>query len=190
MLTTITLILSYLIGSVSPGFIICKILYNSDPRSIGTASTGATNAARVGGLKFFLIVLSLDMLKGAVAIILLQNFGAENLSPFALLGVVIGHIFPIGLGFRGGRGVAPYLGAHFVLQSNLIFPALILALAVKSLKVRKEFKAMALFVFPIFLLLSHSDTYLVLASLVASVIVFCAHLPFFERSITLQTKVS
>jgi len=106
------LIASYLLGSISSAIIICKILGLPDPRTQGSKNPGATNVLRIGGKKVAAFVLLFDGLKGALPVILATYFFAVNIFELTiiLLCAFLGHIFPIFYGFKGGKGVATYLG--------------------------------------------------------------------------------
>ncbi|NQY42163.1 MAG: glycerol-3-phosphate 1-O-acyltransferase PlsY [Legionellales bacterium] len=120
-----SIILAYLIGSLSFSIIICKILKLPDPRTIGSKNAGATNVSRLTNKKISLLVLFLDVLKGTITIIFAFYL---SLSPFLInmiaIAVVIGHIFPIFFNFKGGKGVATFLGILIVLSPTLSIVAL------------------------------------------------------------------
>jgi glycerol-3-phosphate acyltransferase PlsY len=103
------ILFSYVCGSIPFGLLISYFFKTNDPRSIGSKNIGATNVLRIGGFKLGLMTLILDILKGFVAIkiTLLLNSDLIGLSIFF---VVIGHIFPIWLKFKGGKGVATFIG--------------------------------------------------------------------------------
>ena len=105
------LIASYLLGSISSAIIICKIVGLPDPRTKGSKNPGATNVLRIGGKKIAAFVLLFDGLKGALPVILAHylDFSLFELT-IILLCAFLGHVFPIFYGFKGGKGVATYLG--------------------------------------------------------------------------------
>lgn len=105
--------LSYLIGSIPFGLVLGKFFKVGDIRTIGSGNIGATNALRTGNKKFALMVLLCDGIKGAVAILFIHLLFHEAYPHAALIaGVasIIGHIFPVWLRFKGGKGVATALG--------------------------------------------------------------------------------
>lgn len=108
------LICSYLLGSVPFGVIVTRIAGAADPRSIGSGNIGATNVLRTGRKGLAAITLVLDGAKGAAAVL-----AAEAVSPgsgvLAAVGAFFGHIFPIWLRFKGGKGVATLLGLTLAL---------------------------------------------------------------------------
>lgn len=103
--------LAYLIGSFSTAIITCKIMGLEDPRKTGSNNPGATNVLRHGGKKAAIITLLGDMLKGLIPVLLAIQFQADTLT-VALVGLfaLLGHIFPVYYGFKGGKGVATYYG--------------------------------------------------------------------------------
>ena len=110
-------IIAYLLGSISGAIIICRLMGMPDPRTQGSKNPGATNVLRTGSKKAGLMVLAFDMLKGLVAVLLASLFGMEGI----LLGLVaaaavVGHVYPVFFGFKGGKGVATALGALLVLS--------------------------------------------------------------------------
>jgi len=105
------LIASYLLGSISSAIIICKIMGLPDPRTKGSKNPGATNVLRIGGKKIAASVLLFDGLKGALPVILAHYLGFSLFElTIILLCAFLGHVFPIFYGFKGGKGVATYLG--------------------------------------------------------------------------------
>ena len=105
------LIGSYLLGSISSAIIICKIFNLPDPRTQGSGNPGATNVLRIGGKKVAAFVLIFDGLKGAIPVMLAHYFGLNLFElTIILLSAFLGHVFPIYYGFKGGKGVATYLG--------------------------------------------------------------------------------
>ena len=108
-------LLSYLLGSIPFGFLLSKIFLKKDIREIGSGNIGATNVLRTGrkGLAFFTLVL--DIGKGFGAVIATSIFGI-NYAMIASIFVVIGHIFPIWLKFKGGKGVATAIGVFIAID--------------------------------------------------------------------------
>jgi len=111
------IICAYLIGSISAAIIVCKILNLPDPRTQGSNNPGATNVLRIGGKKAAAIVLIADGLKG-VAPVLVANYLGFSLLDVSLvaLAAFLGHVYPVFFGFKGGKGVATFLGSLFALN--------------------------------------------------------------------------
>jgi glycerol-3-phosphate acyltransferase PlsY len=123
MLTDLALIiLAYLLGSLSFGLLVARIYGEADLRHRGSGNIGATNVARILGKTAGLVTLLGDGAKGVVAVLLAQAWGHASMLPaVAALAAVLGHMFPLYHGFRGGKGVATALG---VLLPTLPWPLL------------------------------------------------------------------
>lgn len=117
-----TILISYLIGCFSSAYFLGKMSKNIDIRSYGSGNAGATNALRVLGKKMGALTFVLDILKGVIAVFIGQIILGFNGSLLASLFVVLGHNFPVFLGFKGGKGIATSLGALLILnwQTGLI----------------------------------------------------------------------
>jgi glycerol-3-phosphate acyltransferase PlsY len=129
-------VLAYLIGSVPSGYLVVRALTGQDLRKVGSGRTGGTNAMRAGGLGAGLVTGVLDVLKGAAAVCLTRfmlSGQIAQLSGFAwvevaaAIAVVIGHIWSLYLGFRGGAGTGPNVGAAIALwpYTGFILPPLV-----------------------------------------------------------------
>ena len=108
-------IISYLMGSIPFGFILTKIFLKKDIREIGSGNIGATNALRTGNKAIGYSTLILDILKAVVPIIYIKIFYEDSLY-LASLCAFLGHVFPIWLKFKGGKGVATYVGILFAIN--------------------------------------------------------------------------
>ncbi|MDA9663383.1 glycerol-3-phosphate 1-O-acyltransferase PlsY [Candidatus Pelagibacter sp.] len=111
------ILVSYIFGSVPFGFILTKIFLNKDIRNIGSGNIGATNALRTGNKTLAYVTLILDVTK-AILPVLYIKFNYPDYIYIASLSVFLGHVFPIWLKFKGGKGVATYVGILFSI--NLI----------------------------------------------------------------------
>ena len=116
----IVILFSYLSGSIPFGLILTKIFGNQDIRNIGSGNIGATNVLRTGNKFLAALTLVLDILKGYIPVIIAQLYFPELIQLSCLL-AFLGHIFPIWLKFKGGKGVATYLGILFALSIQLSF---------------------------------------------------------------------
>jgi len=110
-------LLGYLCGSVPFGLLVAKRLRGVDVRAVGSGNIGATNVVRAAGRKIGLVVLLLDALKGALPVLLTQWLVPGDLRLASLVGLaaVLGHVFPVWLRLRGGKGVATAAGVQQVL---------------------------------------------------------------------------
>lgn len=108
-LLIIALLFGYLCGSVPFGLILSKMAGLGDIRNIGSGNTGATNVLRTGNKKIAAAVLVADVLKGTIPVLIASQFGVE-LAMAAGFGAFIGHLYPVWLKFKGGKGIATYIG--------------------------------------------------------------------------------
>jgi len=106
----IALIVGYLLGSIPFGLLLTKLAGTGDIRLVGSGNIGATNVLRTGRKGLAAGTLIGDLLKGTVAVLLMHRLGGINAGLVAGLGAVLGHVFPVWLGFKGGKGVATYIG--------------------------------------------------------------------------------
>ena len=112
----IILIIAYLIGSIPFGYLIVRTKGGGDVRQTGSGGTGATNVSRRAGKAAGVLTLLLDASKGAAAVLIAQTVGgSEWVKAAAAIAVIVGHIFPVWLGFRGGKGVATGVGVFLIL---------------------------------------------------------------------------
>jgi len=126
-----TLIFGYLLGSIPFGLILTRLAGLGDVRSIGSGNIGATNVLRTGNKKLAAATLILDALKGTFAVLIAWRYG-EAAAIAAGFGAFIGHLFPVWIGFKGGKGVATYLGILIGLAwpGALIFAAVWIVTAI------------------------------------------------------------
>ena len=113
-------ITSYLMGSIPFGFLLTKIFLNKDIRKIGSGNIGATNALRTGNKMIGYTTLFFDILKAVLPVLLVKFYFSEFVY-IASLCSFLGHVFPIWLNFKGGKGVATYVGILFALNIYLGF---------------------------------------------------------------------
>ncbi|SFV28335.1 glycerol-3-phosphate 1-O-acyltransferase PlsY [Hyphomicrobium facile] len=127
----LALVIGYLLGSIPFGLLLTRAAGLGDIRSIGSGNIGATNVLRTGNKGLAAATLLLDAAKGAVAVLIARHFLGETPAMLAGLGAFIGHIFPVWLGFKGGKGVATYLGVLIALawQCAAVFAVLWLSVA-------------------------------------------------------------
>ena len=111
-------IFSYISGSIPFGLILTKLFLNKDIRKVGSKNIGATNVLRTGNKLIAVLTLLLDIFKGVVPIII-TSYYFQNLIYLSGLMAFLGHIFPVWLKFKGGKGIATYLGILFVISFKL-----------------------------------------------------------------------
>jgi len=130
-LCLLSFVIGYLLGSIPFGLLLTKLAGLGDLRQIGSGNIGATNVLRTGNKPVAALTLLLDLLKGTTAVWIGSHFG-----PYAAmaagLGAFLGHLYPVWLGFHGGKGVATYIGVLLGLywQGALVFCAVWLLVAV------------------------------------------------------------
>ena len=106
----IALIVGYLLGSIPFGLILTRLAGSGDIRAVGSGNIGATNVLRTGRKGLAAATLLGDMLKGTAAVLLMNWLDGTDAALVAGLGAVLGHVFPVWLKFKGGKGVATYIG--------------------------------------------------------------------------------
>ena len=113
----------YLLGSIPFGLVITRLAGTQDLRTIGSGNIGATNVLRTGRKELAALTLVLDALKGTAAVLIADRYGGQDLAVLAALGAFLGHLFPVWLRFKGGKGVATYIGLLVALawQATIVF---------------------------------------------------------------------
>ena len=145
----VVVVVAYLLGSIPFGYLLVKVFRGQDIRLSGSGNIGATNVARSGARGLGIITLALDALKGYVAVLhaahaahvdlkhadvqLLHPNHAANLMAIAALAAVVGHVFPVWLKFKGGKGVATALGVFIPIFPKALLVALIIFVVVVAI---------------------------------------------------------
>jgi glycerol-3-phosphate acyltransferase PlsY len=141
----LTLAMAYLLGSVPFGYLLVRFFRKEDIRAIGSGNIGATNVARSGAKGLGILTLVLDALKGYLAVLIAMHLapsigrGPSDLAIAAAVAAVLGHVFPVWLGFRGGKGIATALGVFIALvwpvalASFIVFLVIVLTTRIVSL---------------------------------------------------------
>ena len=149
----IVAVYSYLLGSIPFGLVLTKIFLKKDIREIGSGNIGTTNVLRTGKKTLAIATLILDLLKGYLSIIITFTY-FENLISYSALICFIGHIFPVWLKFKGGKGVATYLGVILALSYKffLIFGItwLVLSFLFRYASISSIFSSLIVFVYSYF----------------------------------------
>jgi glycerol-3-phosphate acyltransferase PlsY len=148
----VALMLGYLLGSIPFGLILTRMAGTQDLRTVGSGNIGATNVLRTGRKGLAAATLLGDMLKGTLAVMIARSIGGPNAAMIAALGAFLGHLFPVWLNFRGGKGVAVYIGVLLGLlpAAALMFGAIWLTTAFTT-RYSSLSALVASFVTPIFL---------------------------------------
>jgi len=145
----IVILFSYLSGSIPFGLILTKIFGYKDIRNIGSGNIGATNVLRTGNKFLAALTLILDIFKGYIPVIITQQFFPEFIQLSCVL-AFLGHVFPVWLKFKGGKGVATYLGILLALSIQLgflfIFTWLTVSLIFKYSSLSSMFSSLTVFI--------------------------------------------
>ncbi len=184
-------ILGYVFGSVPFGLLLAKAAGLGDVRNIGSGNIGATNVLRTGNKPIAIATLICDVLKGTIPVLIAAHYYDFNASLAAAFGAMAGHIFPVWLGFKGGKGVATLIGVLFGLYwpIALIFLAVWLAFAF-AFKFSSLAALASSMLLPIWaLLLGHLE--LALPTAVLAVVIWIMHRPNIGRLMNkTESKIS
>ena len=169
--------LAYLIGSISTAIITCKIMGIEDPRKTGSHNPGATNVLRHGGKKAAIITLFGDILKGFIPVLIATQLQIEP-PGIALVGLfaLLGHVFPVYYGFKGGKGVATYYGVILGMNWLVGFIAVAIWLGMAAIvKISSLSALVSIFFTPLILWHFSQSVELTSAVSIMSILVFWRH---------------
>lgn len=132
MLWIVVLLVAYLLGSIPFGYLLVRFFRQEDIRTTGSGNIGATNVVRSGAKGLGVVTLLLDLLKALIAVEIAKHVAPADVNLAITAGVVavLGHIFPVWLGFRGGKGVASALGVFLALSPMTAAGALVVFLII------------------------------------------------------------
>ena len=185
----------YFFGSIPFAYIFPKIFGLGDIRKLGSGNVGATNVLRTGNKLLAIIVLAFDIIKGFIPLFILKNYYYNELSEFTILCIgsvaIIGHIFPIWLKFKGGKGVATYIG--FLFAINYIF-GIIFIITWLLIAFLKKYSSLAsiisLILLPLFaILFSYQEHVIYLLILINLIIIFKHYSNIYRLINKLETKI-
>lgn len=125
-------VIGYLFGSIPSGIILARMMNLGNLRDIGSGNIGATNVLRTGNKKAAALTLLFDAAKGAVVVLVARQFASEDAAQLAALMAFLGHCFPIWLRFKGGKGVATYLGILWAVSWPMGLAACVIWLVVAA----------------------------------------------------------
>jgi glycerol-3-phosphate acyltransferase PlsY len=176
MIEFISVLIGYLCGSIPFGLILTKAAGLGDVRNIGSGNIGATNVLRTGNKRIAALTLLLDGLKGAAPVLVLNYFGEPQAGMIAGLAAMTGHIFPVWLKFKGGKGVATSLGVLFGLYwpLGLIFIGIWLFLAF-TFRISSLAGLVTSALSPLWAYLLGCDKELVLTAIVIAIAIWIMH---------------
>jgi acyl phosphate:glycerol-3-phosphate acyltransferase len=148
----VAFVIGYLLGSIPFGLVLTKLAGTADLRTVGSGNIGATNVLRTGRKDLAAATVLLDALKGTAAVLIAGHFGGPIAAMVAGLGAFLGHLFPVWLNFKGGKGVAVYIGILLGLfwPAAILFCLIWLAIAL-SFRYSSLAALVASFVTPLFL---------------------------------------
>ena len=157
-------IFSYILGSIPFGLLISKIFGLGDIRSFGSGNIGATNVLRTGNKVAAALTLFFDIFKGSLALIITKTFYTDLIF-LSFIAVYLGHIFPIWLKFKGGKGVATFIGGLIVINYKVcIIYLLSWALITKIFKISSLSALMAFFIIFIYSIIFEQKDFIILMS--------------------------
>jgi len=173
----ILVVVAYLLGSIPFGYLIVRGKGAGDIRQTGSGGTGATNVSRRAGKAAGVLTLLLDAAKGCVAVLIAKAFGGDDwVIAAAAIAALVGHIFPVWLGFRGGKGVATGVGIFVVLApvallcAGVVFVAIVLLTRYVSLG-----SITAAVLIPVLVWVQSDSRTLLVAAIVGAALIVFAH---------------
>jgi len=185
----------YFFGSIPFAYILPKIFGLGDIRNIGSGNVGATNVLRAGNKLLAIIVLAFDIIKGFAPLFVLKNYYHNELSEIIILFIgsaaILGHIFPIWLKFKGGKGVATYIG--FLFAINYIF-GIIFIITWLLIAFLKKYSSLAsitsLVLLPLFVMLFSYEKQIIYLLMLINLIIISKHYSNIYRLINKsETKI-
>jgi len=185
----------YFFGSIPFAYILPKIFGLGDIRNLGSGNVGATNVLRAGNKLLAIIVLAFDIIKGFAPLFVLKNYYHNELSEIIILFIgsaaILGHIFPIWLKFKGGKGVATYIG--FLFAINYIF-GIIFIITWLLIAFLKKYSSLAsitsLVLLPLFVMLFSYEKQIIYLLILINLIIISKHYSNIYRLINKsETKI-
>ena len=184
-------LIGYLIGSIPFGYIV-GALHNIDLRTVGSGSTGGTNVYRALGIRWAALSGLLDLAKGLVFMIFLAAFTTLTTETRFFFAVfpVLGHIFPVWLKFKGGKGVSvAFVSLIFLLGIPFsIVSVIVWVIALKTIKIMSLVNLVLFFILPIYVFLATQSMSQAIASVIIALIIWWAHRENIQRLLTHTEK--
>ena len=174
----------YLLGSIPFGLILTRLAGTADLRAIGSGNIGATNVLRTGRKGLAAATLLCDMLKGTAAVLVTHHFFGSDLAILAGIGAFLGHIFPVWLKFKGGKGVATYIGVLLALAWQVALAFGIIWGAVAALTRYSSLAALVASAATPFILWLHNDLQEAQVFALLTVLIFITHRANIARLLT------
>jgi glycerol-3-phosphate acyltransferase PlsY len=173
----ISIVVAYLLGSIPFGYLIVRSKIGADIRDTGSGGTGATNVSRRAGKMAGVLTLLLDAAKGAAAVLIAKALtGDDWVIAAAAIAALVGHIFPVWLGFRGGKGVATGVGIFLVLAPIALLCAGVIFVAIVALTRYVSLGSIiAALLIPVFVWWQSDVRPILIAAVVAAALIVFAH---------------
>lgn len=180
LIDTVFVILSYLLGSVSTGYLIAKYIYKIDLKTVGSGNIGATNVLRTLGKKLGVLTLVGDAMKGVIPTVFALVYKPAPINQplvfFCALFAFLGHLFPFYLKFKGGKGVATALGIAIVLfPLQTLLCAIVFFVAVLKTRMVSLGSILAALSLPVFVSFKAQTGYQITLSIIISVLIIFKH---------------
>jgi glycerol-3-phosphate acyltransferase PlsY len=176
MIILFIIILFYFIGSIPTGYIFARFK-GIDIKKRGSGNTGGTNVGRVLGLKYGVLIVVLDAMKGYIPLLIVKNYFSNEIIFILGLSIILGHIFSVFLHFKGGKGIATMIGLAFIflpvfyiLTFILIWYGIVISTRYMSLS-----NLLIIWGFPAYFIFFENDRNLILLSLVLVAILYYTH---------------
>jgi len=187
-LNIVVIVAAYLLGSIPTGYLIYKIVQGRDIRRFGSGNIGATNVGRTMGAKWGIFALVLDIIKGALPV-LLARYALDSNIVIAGTGImaIIGHNFSIFLKFKGGKGVATALGVFFAIAPKAVIPSLgVFVIIFLTFKFVSLGSVSAAATFPLFTIIFGYPREIIVGALIGGILIIIAHRSNIKRMIKHQ----
>ena len=174
--------MAYLLGSIPSGLWIGRKFFQIDIRQHGSGNLGATNSFRILGKKAGTIVLLMDLLKGSISVLLLQQMDLHGVSPLIIaLFAVIGHTYPLFANFKGGKAVATFAGVILAYQPVLFLVGLVIFIVTLAISKMVSFTSMLTISIGVLLSLYFQDIVLTIIALLADIFIIYRHRTNIQR---------
>ena len=174
--------MAYLLGSIPSGLWIGRKFFQIDIRQHGSGNLGATNSFRILGKKAGTIVLLIDLLKGSISVLLLQQMDLHGVSPLIIaLFAVIGHTYPLFANFKGGKAVATFAGVILAYQPVLFLVGLVIFIVTLAISKMVSFTSMLTISIGVLLSLYFQDIVLTIIALLADIFIIYRHRTNIQR---------
>jgi glycerol-3-phosphate acyltransferase PlsY len=188
----VVFIIGYLLGNIQASYVLGKLIYKVDIRTLGHGNAGASNAMTSFGFKFGLLVAFVDVAKGLMTILIIRYFYHVGFNPeealllyVGALGVILGHNFPVFMGFKGGKGTASLLGVLLGINPVYGIGGILLIIIVTIITDRVALSAGVLVLsFLGLTLIKQMDIWAILIGIVLVALSIYKHIPNYKRIIT------